>query len=178
MKTLLITDDVDNLIYAIRDRRVMLDRDLAKIYGVSTSRLNEQVKRNKARFPDDFMFRLTSDEMEIWISQFATSNSAVKMGLRKPPYAFTEHGAVMLASVLNSPVAVAASIQIVRAFNRLRQLATSHKESAAALAELERKVAGHDDHIQALFAAIHDIMNPSVPSPKEIGFSVKSGECR
>lgn len=153
-------------------------RDLAKIYGVSTSRLNEQVKRNKTRFPDDFAFRLTPDEIENWMSQSAISNSALKMGLRKPPYAFTEHGAVMLASVLNSSVAVAASIQIVRAFNRLRRLVTAHKDLAAALASLERKVAGHDEHIQELFAAIHEIMEPPASPPKEIGFSAKAGESK
>ncbi len=176
MKALIVAHDVDRLIYTIRGRRVMLDRDLAKIYGVSTMRLNEQVKRNKARFPDDFMFRLTKDEMEDWISQFAISNSAVKMGLRKPPYAFTEHGAVMLAAVLNSRVAVAASIRIVRAFNRLRQLVSAHKDLAALLTALERKVSGHDKHIQALFDAIDQIMDPPVGPRKEIGFSPKPGE--
>lgn len=170
-----VTEDVDRIIYVIRGRRVMLDRDLAKIYGLSTSRLNEQVKRNKARFPDDFMFRLTPDEIENWRSQFATSNSAVKMGLRKPLQAFTEHGAVMLASVLNSPIAVAASIEVVRAFNRLRRLVTADKELAAVLDALERKVAGHDESIQKLFAAIHEIMEPPAEPPKEIGFSVKEG---
>jgi len=131
-QTPLITDAVDGLIYVIRGRRVMLDRDLARIYGVSTSRLNEQVKRNKLRFPDDFAFKLTADERKNWVSQFAIPNSSLKMGLRIPPYAFTEHGAVMLASVLNSSVAVAASIQIVRAFNRLRRSATAHKDLAEA----------------------------------------------
>ena len=171
-----VTHDVDRLIYSIRGRRVMLDRDLARIYGVSTARLNQQVNRNKARFPDDFMFRLTKSEMEDWMLQFATSNSRVKMGLRKPPYAFTEHGALAAAFVLNSPVAVGAGIQIVRAFNRLRQLVTSHKDLTAALAALERKVTGHDEHIQALFDAIHEIMEPPLKPRKEIGFSLKPGE--
>lgn len=176
MLTPMVPEDVDRIIYVIRGRRVMLDRDLAKIYGVSTSRLNEQVKRNMARFPDDFMFRLTPDEIENWRSQFATSNSALEMGLRKPPYAFTEHGAVMLASVLSSSVAVAASIQIVRAFNRLRRLVSADKDLAAVLAALERKLAGHDEQIQELFAAIHEIMEPPAEPPKEIGFSVKEGD--
>jgi hypothetical protein len=124
------------------------------------------------------MLQLTKEELANWKSRFATSNSTLKMGLRKPPYAFTEHGAVMLASVLKSSVAVAASIQIVRAFNRLRQLVTAHKDLAAALAALERKVSGHDENIQELFAAIHEIMDPPAPSPKEIGFSVKAGESK
>jgi len=123
---------VDQLIYTIRGHRVMLDRDLAKIYGVSTARLNQQVSRNKERFPEDFMFRLSKSEIANWILRFATSNSALKMGLRKPPSAFTEHGAVT----------VAASIQIVRAFNRLRRT-LAHKNLALALTELMRRLAGH-----------------------------------
>lgn len=174
-RALLLTEDVDRIIYVIRGRRVMLDSDLAKIYGVTTKRLNEQVRRNRTRFPEDFMFQLTEDELENWRSQFATSNSSVKMGLRYRPYAFTEHGAVMLASVLNSPIAVAASIQIVRAFNRLRRLVAADKDLAAVLAALERKVAGHDEHIQSLFAAIHEIMEPPAAPPKEIGFLLKPG---
>ena len=175
-RALLVTEDVDRIIYVIRGRRVMLDSDLAKIYGVTTKRLNEQVRRNRTRFPGDFMFQLTKDELKNWKSQIATSNSAFKMGLRKLPSAFTEHGAVMLASVLSSPLAVAASIQIVRAFNRLRRLVTADKDLAAVLAALERKVAGHDEHIQALFAAIHEIMEPPAAPSREIGFSVKPGD--
>ena len=120
--------------------------------------------------PDDFAFRLTKDEMGNWISQFATSNSAVKMGLRKPPYAFTEHGAVAAAFVLNSPVAVAASIQIVRAFNRLRQIALAHKDLAIALAELARRVSGHDEQFRVVFDAIRELMEPPVEPRKQIGF--------
>ncbi len=176
VKALIVTDDVDRLIYSIRERRVMLDRDLAKIYGVSTARLNQQVHRNRARFPDDFMFQLTKEEMENWMLQIATSNSSVKMGLRKSPFAFTEHGAVMVGMVLKSPVAVAASIGIVRAFNRLRQLVNTHKDLALALEKLESKVSGHDEHIQAIFAVIHEIMEPPVQPRKEIGFSPKPGE--
>jgi hypothetical protein len=175
-RALLLTEDVDRIIYVIRGRRVMLDSDLAKIYGVTTKRLNEQVRRNRTRFPEDFMFQLTQEELENWRSQIATSNLSVKMGLRYRPYAFTEHGAVMLASVLNSSIAVAASIQIVRAFNRLRRLVAADKELAAVLKALERKVAGHDEDIQALFAAIHEIMEPTPKPTKEIGFSVKEGD--
>jgi hypothetical protein len=174
-KGLLVTEDVDRIIYVIRGRRVMLDSDLAKIYGVTTKRLNEQVRRNLMRFPEDFMFQLTKEELKNWKSRFATSNSALKMGLRKLPSAFTEHGAVMLASVLSSPIAVAASIQIVRAFNRIRRLVNADKDLAAVLAALERKVAGHDEDIQALFAAIHEIMEPPAAPSKGIGFSLKPG---
>jgi hypothetical protein len=175
-RALLVTEDVDRIIYVIRGRRVMLDSDLAKIYGVTTKRLNEQVRRNRARFPEDFMFQLTLEELENWRSQIATSNSSARMGLRYRPYAFTEHGAVMLASVLKSPIAVGASIQIVRAFNRLRRLVAADKDLAAVLAALERKVAGHDEEIQALFEAIHEIMEPPAAPSREIGFSVKPGD--
>ena len=161
---------VDQLIYTIRGHRVMLDTDLAKVYGVTTKRLNEQVRRNRGRFPEDFMFQLTKVELENWRSQIATSNSWAKMGLRYRPHAFTEHGAVMLAAVLNSPVAVAASIQIVRAFNRLRR-ALAHKNLALALTELARRVAGHDHQFQLVFDAIQKLMEPPVQPRKRIGFT-------
>ncbi len=120
---------IQNKIYEIRGQKVMLDFDLAELYGVKTSRLNEQVKRNIERFPEDFMFQLTKGELEIirndiWISQIATSNFA-KMGLRKAPYAFTENGVAMLSSVLRSPLAIQVNIGIMRAFTELRKLATT-----------------------------------------------------
>ncbi len=143
----------------------MLDEDLAEIYGVTTKRLNEQVKRNKDRFPEDFMFRLTVEEFAALRSQFATSRWG---GRRYPPNAFTEHGAVMLASVLNSPIAVEASIQVVRAFVRLRELLTSHKELARKLADLERK---YDQQFQVVFDAIRKLMEPPPEKEKRrIGF--------
>jgi hypothetical protein len=175
MKNLIVSADVDPLIYTIRGRRVMFDSDLAKIYGVTTKRLNEQVRRNKERFPDDFMFRLTAAEVNaLNRSQFATGSQKHR-DQKFPPFAFTEHGAVMLSAVLRTPVAVAASINVVRAFNRLRELAKTHKDLAAALAALERKVVGHDEHIQELFAAIHEIMEPPARPSKRIGFTPKSG---
>lgn len=120
---------IQEKIYEIRGQKVMLDFDLAELYGVKTSRLNEQVKRNIERFPNDFMFQLTKGELEIlrndiWISQIATSNF-VKMGLRKAPYAFTENGVAMLSSVLRSPLAIQVNIGIMRAFTELRKLATT-----------------------------------------------------
>lgn len=172
MKALRVAD-VDRLIYTIRAHRVMLDSDLARIYGVSTTRLNEQVSRNLERFPEDFMFQLTKKELADWMSQFAISNPSSKMSLRKRPRVFTEHGAVMLSAVLKTPVAVAASINVVRAFNRLRQLAGSHKDLADALSKLEKKISSHDEHIQTLFAAIHEIMEPPVPPRRKIGFNQK-----
>jgi len=147
----------------------MLDFDLAKIYGVSTRRLNQQTRRNIARFPADFLIQLTDDEVKNLMLQNATSSRG-HGGRRKPPLAFTEHGAVMLAAVLNSPIAVAASIQIVRAFNRLRQIALVHKDMALALAKLARTVAGHDEQFKIVFDAIQKLMEPPLPPRKQIGF--------
>jgi len=151
---------IEPLIHEFRGRKVLLDRDLAAIYGVATRRLNEQVRRNRARFPDDFVFQLTKSELDQWKSQIATSNPAARMGLRKKPLAFTEHGAIMAATVLNSPRAVEVSVYVVRAFLKLRQLALGHKELAAKLADLERRVGGHDDAIRELIAAMRQLMAP------------------
>lgn len=134
---------IESRIFLIRGSKVMLDSDLADLYQVSTKRLNEQVRRNRERFPKDFMFQWTPRETAALRSQFATSNRQ-RGGRRYRPYAFTEHGAVMLASVLNSPVAVQASIRVVRAFVRLREDLATHKELAGKLTELERRIETHD----------------------------------
>ena len=149
---------IESKIYLIRGQKAMLDVDLAEMYGVFTKALKQAVKRNIERFPEDFMFQLDSEELENWRSQFATSNPSVKMGLRYRPYVFTEHGAIMAATILNSPRAVEVSVFVIRAFVKLRQLALGHKELAAKLTELERKVAGHDDAIRQLVAAIRQLM--------------------
>lgn len=167
---------LERRIWLIRGQRVMLDRDLAEIYHVSTGRLNEQVKRNRRRFPEDFMFQLTRKEMADWISQNAISNSWAKMGLRKPPHAFTEHGAVMLAAVLKSDVAVDASIRVVRAFNRFRRIALAHRDLRIALAELARKVQGHDGQLQTVFAALRRLMRAPAGPRKKIGFTPQPEE--
>ena len=125
-------------IYIIRGKQIMLDRDLAELYQVDTRRLNEQVKRNSDRFPDDFMFQLTKEELENWMSQIATSNKEI-MGLRKMPYAFTEEGVYMLSSVLRSPVASQTSIAIVRTFTKLREFSLHYNALAKKIIELERK---------------------------------------
>ena len=131
---------IKSRIFTIRGVQVMLDRDLAILYGVSTSRLNEQVKRNAERFPESFMFQLSQEEMKYWISQIATSNldRSIKMGVRKPPYAFTEHGIIMLASVLKSGVAVKASIKITNTFVAMRKAIASIAPVMARIAETER----------------------------------------
>jgi phage regulator Rha-like protein len=147
----------------------MLDSDLAELYQVSTKRLNEQVKRNRERFPKDFMFQLAPQEVESLRSQFATSNRG-RGGRRYRPYGFTEHGAVMLASVLNSPVAVQASIQVVRAFVKLREMLATHRELGRKLAQLEKRIEGHDEEITAIFQAIRQLMGPPEKPKKRIGF--------
>lgn len=147
----------------------MLDADLAMLYGVSTKRLNEQVRRNLSRFPKDFAFKLTHDEVSRLRSQIATSKIG-RGGRRYAPMAFTEHGAVMLASVLNSPVAVHASIQVVRAFIQLRALMTTHADLALRLDELERR---YDHRFQVVFAAIRRLIQPpESPERPRIGFRV------
>ncbi len=163
---------IEQGIYLVRGQRVMIDSDLAEIYGVSTRRLNEQLRRNLARFPKDFAFRLNVRESHNLMSQFATSS--LHGGRRKLPWVFTEHGAIMLASVLNSPVAVAASIRVVRAFVRLREMIAANTELSHRLAELERKMGTHDDAIAQLFAAIRQLFAPPSPREKrEIGFHVR-----
>lgn len=154
------------MIYIIRGHKVMLDQDLARVYGVTTARLNEQVKRNISRFPPDFMFQLTENEFAFLMSQFATSKKG-RGGRRKMPYAFTEHGAVMLASVLNSPVAVNASIAVVKAFVRLREMLATSKELAAKLSELEER---YDGQFAVVFDAIRQLMDPPREPRKQVGY--------
>jgi hypothetical protein len=161
---------VERRILFIRGQKVMLDRDLAKLYGVKTKRLNEQVHRNIGRFPEDFMFQLTKEEFENWKSQFATSNQD-KMGLRRRPYAFTEQGVAMLSSVLNSERAIHVNIAIMRAFVKLKQILSANKELAYKLRELEYKIEKHDKDIKAIFEAIRQLMAPPPVKPKpQIGF--------
>jgi hypothetical protein len=156
---------VEQRIFVIRGQKVILDSDLATLYGVTTARLNEQVKRNKERFPVDFMFQLCKEEFGNLKSQFATSSS-MWGGRRKLPYAFTEHGAIMAASVLNSQRAIHVSVYVVRAFVRLRQVLATHKELAQKLEELEQKLQTHDKRIRALIFTIRELMHPAESSPK------------
>lgn len=154
-------------ILLIRGHRVILDQDLAELYGVETRRLNEQIKRNPERFPIDFMFQLTTKEWANLKSQFATSSWG---GRRTTPYAFTEHGAVMAASVLTSPEAVEASVFVVRAFIAMRDALASTQALARKLLKLERKVGGHDETIVALVGAIRQLMGTPAPKKRKIGF--------
>lgn len=167
--------EIERRILTLRGQKVMLDSDLADLYGVTTKRLNEQVRRNLGRFPPDFMFQLSAEEASALRSQIATSKRG-RGGRRYAPYAFTEHGAIMLANVLNTLRATEVSVYVVRAFVRLRQVVTTNREVAAKLAELERRVARHDDAIRSLVDAIHQLMDaPSPPAHRRIGFRVEEG---
>lgn len=151
---------IESLILLVRGRKVMLDSDLARIYGVSTKRLNEQVGRNAGRFPADFMFRLSTEEAEIMRSQIATAS---RRNVRYRPCVFTEHGAVMLASVLSTPAAVQASVEVVRAFIRLRAALAAHKDIARRLDELERR---YEARFKSVFDALRELTTPSKEPPR------------
>ena len=164
-------EQIQQAILLIRGQRVMLDRDLAALYGVETKNLNKAVRRNLDRFPADFMFQLTADEAECLRFLFGT----LKRGqhFKYLPQVFTQEGVAMLSSVLRSPRAVQVNIAIMRVFVRLRDTLALHKELAHKLAELERKIEGHDTNIRTLFDAIRELAAPPVKSPGEIGFHVK-----
>jgi hypothetical protein len=156
---------IESLIYTIRGLRVMLDSDLAKIYGVTTGALNQALKRNIRRFPDDFAFQLSGEELETLISQIVISSKNYG-GRRKLPWVFTEHGAIMLASILNSERAVEMSVSVVRAFVLMREQLGASKELAQKLSELENRVSGHDESIQNLFEAIRQLVEPPLPEDR------------
>jgi hypothetical protein len=162
---------IEHALLLIRGQRVMLDRDLAAMYGVTTSNLNKAVKRNLSRFPADFMFQLTADEAEALRFQIGI----LKKGLhfKYLPFVFTQEGVAMLSGVLRSPRAEQVNIAIMRAFVRLRETLSLHKELAHKLAELERKIENHDENIRTLFEAIQQLMTPPEEPHKEIGFHVK-----
>jgi len=168
MGEMVLEEVIERKIFMIRGHKVMLDRDLAELYGVETKVLIQAVKRNIKRFPGDFMFLLTRQEVMNLRSQFVTSSWG---GLRYLPYAFTEQGVAMLSSVLNSERAVQVNIAIMRAFVKLRQILSINKELAHKLAELETKIEKHDVDIQAIFEAIRRLMAPPPIKPKPlIGF--------
>ena len=168
-------EPITRAILVLRGHRVLLDAELAGLYGVTTKRLNEQVKRNAERFPEDFMFRLTAEETTALRSQIATLKPGRGQHHKYLPYAFTEHGAIQAANVLNSPRAVEMGIYVVRAFVQLRELLSSNKELAKRLDELEARIekqlATHDDAIAAMLSAIRELMQPPVPKRRDIGFT-------
>jgi hypothetical protein len=157
---------VEGAILLIRGEKVILDSDLAALYGVSTARLNQQVNRNLDRFPIDFMFQLSNEEFKSLMLQNATSKKG-RGGRRKLPHAFTEHGAIMAASVLNSERAIQASVQVVRAFVKLRQMLVSNAELARKVEEMEKK---YDRQFRVIFVAIRELMKPPPVTGKAIGF--------
>jgi len=148
--SLLPDELIINKIILLRDQKVLVDRDLAELYGVDTRTLNQAVKRNLKRFPDDFMFQMSKEEFEIWRSQIVISNSD-RMGLRRPPYVFTEQGVAMLSSVLNSDRAILVNIQIMRVFTKMRALLDSHKEILRKLESIEKKDIEQDEKILLIF---------------------------
>lgn len=179
-------ETIQSQIHVLRAVRVILDADLAALYGVPTKRLNEQVKRNARRFPEDFMFQLTREEAEALLhlrsqsatlerptrnrSQFATGSQRHR-DLRFLPYAFTEHGAIQAANVLNSDIAIEMGVQVVRAFNHLRRLFADHRALAGKLAELEKRIGGHDGQIAAVIQAIRQLAAVDIKrSRRRIGF--------
>ncbi len=170
------TEVIQQKILLIRGFRVMLDSDLAAIYGVTTKRLNEQVKRNSDRFPQDFIFQLSDKEYKSLRSHFATLKQGRGRHRKYLPYVFSEHGAIMLANVLNSPVAVEASIQVVRAFVKLREILSTNSKLAAKLTQLERKIEKHDEEIYTIFEAIRQLMAPPEEDKRKIGFNRQGNE--
>lgn len=179
-----LAHNIERLILVLRGQKVILDSDLARVYGVPTKRLNEQVRRNKDRFPQDFSFQLTAQEMNHLKSQIATSSAGSlrsqfatskkgRGGRRYHPYAFTEHGAIMVANVLNSREAVKMSVFVVRAFVRLREALALHKDLARKLEALERQVGTHDARIQELFTTLRQLIQGPEKPKRRIGFTIE-----
>jgi hypothetical protein len=174
-KEVLLADEVVmNKIYLIRGQKVMLDKDLSELYGVETRRLNEQVRRNILRFPEDFMFQLSEQEFKNLKSQFATSSWG---GTRKTPLAFTEQGVAMLSGVLNSTRAIKVNIQIMRIYTKMREMLLTNKDILLKIEQLEKKVLKQDDHqkkqgeeIQLIFQYLKELLNPPQEPTREVGF--------
>lgn len=168
---------VESRILLLRHQRVILDADIAELYGVPVKVLNQQIKRNRRRFPSDFVFQLTTKEHAALRSQIVTSKEG-RGGRRYLPYAFTEHGAIMAATVLNSERAVDMSVFVVRAFVRLREMLATNRKLAVKIDELENRLDTHDSTINELIDAIKELMTPDAPPRKRIGFQLPSGSAR
>ena len=169
MDTFIKQDGIEHLIFQIRNQRVMIDRDLANIFSVETKYMNRQVRRNSDRFPSEFMFQLNQKEKDELVTNWHRLESMKHSSVL--PYVFTEHGVAMLASVLNSDIAIKISIIIIKTFVKLREVLSTHEELACQLSELERKIEKHDVDIQAIFEAIRRLMAPKPVKPKpQIGF--------
>jgi len=173
-------EQIINQIHMIRGQKVMLDRDLARMYGVDTSQLKRQVRRNIERFPEDFMFEMTKVELEDWRCHFGISNPD-RMGLRHPPYCFTEQGVAMLSSVLGSKTAIAVNIQIIRVFTRMRNLLLQHQDLLAKLEHLENRMEEQDqaihenkEEIRTIFKVLKQLLQHPNQERKPVGFKTKS----
>jgi hypothetical protein len=164
-------EHITRTILLLRGQRVILDAELAALYGITTKALNQAVKRNAERFPEDFLFRLDRTEVEALNRSQSVTGSQKHRDPRFPPFAFTEHGAIMAATILHSPRAVEMSLYVVRAFVQLRELLASNARLARKLDELERKLKGHDEAIAAILFAIRELMNPPAPKRRGIGFT-------
>ncbi len=168
---IILADEViTTKIYLLRGRKIMLDRDLAELYGVETKVLKQAVRRNTERFPEDFMFEMNKEEFENWRSQIVTSNEGDKKGLRYAPFCFTEQGVTMLSCILNSKRAITINIQIIRIFAKLREMIITHKDILLKLQRLEKNVASHDENIQMIFGALRKLLNPPQVTRRRIGF--------
>jgi len=180
-KVITLADEVIvNKIYLVRGQKVMIDRDLAELYGVETKRLKEAVRRNASRFPPDFLFQLNKKELEHWRTQIASSNPQDKMGLRYAPFCFTEQGVTMLSCVLNSERAISANIRIIRVFTKMREMLSSHKDILVKLEQIEKKLLQHDvginkqeEDVQVIFQALKQLLNPPQKPRARIGFRRK-----
>lgn len=174
MKTL--PDEViASKIYVIRAQKVMIDRDLAALYGVETRALKQAVRRNTERFPDDFMFEMTPKEMKRWAKEHITSQSDL-MGLRHPPFCFTEQGVTMLSCVLNSKKAIDINIRIIRIFTRMREMMLTHKDILLKLEKLEKHVIRHDEDVTVIFDSLKELLEPETGPMRKIGFKRKAEE--
>lgn len=173
--SLMLAPDISRVIYSVRGQRIIFDADLACLYGVPTKRLNEQVKRNASRFPEDFLFQLTLEEAETCQrsrSQFATLKRG--QNIKYLPFAFTEHGALMAANILNSPLAVAMSVYVIRAFVKMREDQVANAAILKRLAEIDKTLLIHDVALREIWEKLRPLLAPQPPPPKpEIGFHVK-----
>ena len=167
MQNLLLIERIESKILQVREQKVILSQDIAMLYGVETRRLNEQVKRNIDRFPEEFMFQLTKEEFENLKSQFATSSWG---GIRRLPYAFTEHGVLMVANVLNSKRAIEVSVLVIKAFVRIRELILNNEELANKISELEKRLDTHDEIVVNIVKKLKHLIAPKVKIKSQIGF--------
>ena len=179
--TIVVSEEtIINKIYLVRGHKVILDRDLAEMYGVETRVLNQSIKRNEKRFPSDFMFQMSTEELSDWKSQNVISNKE-KMGLRKPPNVFTEQGVAMLSSVLNSETAIEVNIQIIRTFTRIRQMLSEHTELRLEVEKIKKKLDNQDKNMEVVFQYLDELLEKKdqpKPERKSIGYKINPGKTK